>query len=155
MWVAEDIGGLRWQVCENIKVTDTFTSFTTKNTFKINHSFDCNDKCLIYLFNWKTYGKQYTSKTISYLEVGGTVIYLELEKLRMVTWKMSNKNSQRVVFYNQMIKTFLKMWKLGWFIKHRVLTRSSGNFSGWEYLKLKTISNCCFTSTFVFFLVAI
>ena len=42
--------GSRCLVCENIKVTDTFTSFTIKNTCKINHSFDCNDKCLfIYL----------------------------------------------------------------------------------------------------------
>ena len=29
----------------------------------INHSFDCNDKCLIYLFNCKTCGQQYTGKT--------------------------------------------------------------------------------------------
>ena len=28
--------GSRCQVCENIKVTDTFTSFTTKNTYQIN-----------------------------------------------------------------------------------------------------------------------
>ena len=56
-------GGSRCLVCENIKVTDTFTSFTIKNTYKINHSFDCNDKCLIYLFNCKICGKQYTGKT--------------------------------------------------------------------------------------------
>ena len=37
-------GGSRCQVCENIEVTDNFTSFTRKNTYKINHSFDCNDK---------------------------------------------------------------------------------------------------------------
>ena len=47
-------GGSRCQVWENMKVTHIFTSFTTKNTYKINHSFDCNDKCLIYLFNYKT-----------------------------------------------------------------------------------------------------
>ena len=57
------MGGSRCQVCENIKVTDTFTSFTTKNTYKINHSFDCNDRCPIDLFNWKTCDKQYTGKT--------------------------------------------------------------------------------------------
>ena len=56
-------GRSRCQVCENIKATDTFISFTTKNTCKINHSFDCNDKCLIYLFNCNTCCKQYTGKT--------------------------------------------------------------------------------------------
>ena len=39
----EGCGGPRCQVCENIKVTDSFTSFATKNAYKINHSFDCND----------------------------------------------------------------------------------------------------------------
>ena len=59
-------GGSRYQVCENIKVTDSLTSFATKNTYKINHSFDCNDQCLIYRFNCKTCGKQYTSKTYNH-----------------------------------------------------------------------------------------
>ena len=60
-------GGSRCQVCENIEVTDTFTSFTTKNTCQINYSFDCNVKCLIYLFNCKTCGQQYTGKTTDHL----------------------------------------------------------------------------------------
>ena len=47
----------RCQVCGNIKVTDILTNFTTKNTYKINHSFNCDDKCLIDLFNCKTYGQ--------------------------------------------------------------------------------------------------
>ena len=53
----------RFQVCKNIRVTDTFDSFTTKKSYKINHKLDCNDKCLIYLFNCRTCGKQYTGKT--------------------------------------------------------------------------------------------
>ena len=61
--VCRGCGGFWCQFCENIKVTDTFTSFTTKNTYKLNHSFDCNDKCLIYLFKCKICGKQYTSTT--------------------------------------------------------------------------------------------
>ena len=68
MYPVERSGGCRIcldrrsQVCENIEVADTFTIFTTKSTYKINYSFDCNDKCLIYLFNCKTCGKQYTGK---------------------------------------------------------------------------------------------
>ena len=30
---------------------------------KINHKFDCNDRCLIYVFSCRTCGKQYTGKT--------------------------------------------------------------------------------------------
>ena len=44
--------------------TDTFSSFVTKSTYKINHSFNCNSKCLICLLSYKTCGKQYTSKTV-------------------------------------------------------------------------------------------
>ena len=57
-------GNGRCRVCKNIKITDTFDSFTTKKSYKINHKFDCNDKCLIYLFRCRTCGKQYMGKTI-------------------------------------------------------------------------------------------
>ena len=41
--------GKRCQTCHNIKETETFTSATTGKTFKINHTLNCNDKCLVYL----------------------------------------------------------------------------------------------------------
>ena len=56
-------GSSRCQVCKNINITDEFTSFTTKKTYKVNHNFDCNDKCLIYLLICKSYGKQYADNT--------------------------------------------------------------------------------------------
>ena len=34
------------------------------------------------------------------LEVGGTIINLKLEKLRVVTWKMLSKSFYSVTFYN-------------------------------------------------------
>ena len=40
-------GNGRCHVSKNIKVTDTFDSFTTKKSYKLNQKFDCNDKCLI------------------------------------------------------------------------------------------------------------
>ena len=33
--------------CNNIKECNTFTSHVTKETFKMNHHFNCNSKCLI------------------------------------------------------------------------------------------------------------
>ena len=50
-------------VRKRISITEEFTSFTTKKTYKINHSFDCNDKCLIYLLSCKSCGKQYVGNT--------------------------------------------------------------------------------------------
>ena len=49
--------------CNNIKECDTFTSHVTKETLKINHHFNCNSKCLIYLFPCKVCGKQYVGLT--------------------------------------------------------------------------------------------
>ena len=49
--------------CNNIKEFDTFTSHVNKETFKINHHFNCNSKCLIYLFSCKVCGKQYFGLT--------------------------------------------------------------------------------------------
>ena len=40
--------GKRWAVCLNVNETSTFTSSVTLETYKANHKFDCNSKCLIY-----------------------------------------------------------------------------------------------------------
>ena len=55
--------GSRCQVCLNVSETETFTSTMTHMSYKINHSFDCNDKCLIYLLTCKTCLKQYVGST--------------------------------------------------------------------------------------------
>ena len=54
----------RCQVCLNVNETDTFTSTVTKKTYKINHKFDCSDKCLIYLLTCKKCLIQYVGKTV-------------------------------------------------------------------------------------------
>ena len=53
----------RCPTCYNTEECDTFTSHITKETFKINHNFNCNIKCLIYLFACKVCGKQYVEST--------------------------------------------------------------------------------------------
>ena len=39
----------RCQICTYVNETDSFTSMVTRETYKINHKFDCMEKCLIYL----------------------------------------------------------------------------------------------------------
>ena len=54
----------RCETCCNIKQTDTFESFVAKKVCKINHSFNCNSKCLSYLFSCKVCGIQYVGSTV-------------------------------------------------------------------------------------------
>ena len=51
--------GNRCQVCLNVSEAEVFASTVTRMSYKINHSFDCNEKCLIYLLTCKTCLKQY------------------------------------------------------------------------------------------------
>ena len=56
-------GSKTCQVCLNISETDIFESFQTKRQYKINHHFNCNDKCLIYLLSCKICGLQFVGST--------------------------------------------------------------------------------------------
>ena len=56
-------GSKRCEVCKYITETDTFTSTVIGKTFKINHRFDCNDKCLVYLMTYNKCKKQYIGQT--------------------------------------------------------------------------------------------
>ena len=53
----------RGQVDKNVKECYKFSSYVTKETYKINHCFDCNWKCLIYPMSCKVCGKQYVGST--------------------------------------------------------------------------------------------
>ena len=50
-------------ITDNVTETTTFKSSVTSNEYKINHSFNCNEKCLLYLLTCKTCKKQYVDKT--------------------------------------------------------------------------------------------
>ena len=52
------------QVCQSISETDTFTCSNDGTTYKRNHKFDCNKKCLIYLITCKKYFKQYVGQAV-------------------------------------------------------------------------------------------
>ena len=56
--------GKRRQVCNNITEADSFTCSNDQLNFKINHRFDCNEKCLIYLISRNRCLKQYVGQTV-------------------------------------------------------------------------------------------
>ena len=53
--------GKRCQTCLNVNKMDTST--TTGEKYKINHQFNCNCKCLVYLLTCKVCLKQYVGQT--------------------------------------------------------------------------------------------
>ena len=55
--------GKRREVCLNIQETSCFSSSVTNETYKINHQFDCNEKCLVYLMTCKKCLKQYDGQS--------------------------------------------------------------------------------------------
>ena len=54
----------RCEVCLNVNETSTFASTVTGETYIINHKFNCNDKCLVYLLTCNCCKKQYVGQTI-------------------------------------------------------------------------------------------
>ena len=57
-------GKKRCEVWDVISEADTFSSTVTGESFKINHKFNCNDKCVVYLATSNICNKQYTGQTI-------------------------------------------------------------------------------------------
>ena len=54
-------GSKRCEVHKYVTETHTFTSNDKWKTFKKNHCFECNDKCLVYLMAFNKCKKQYPS----------------------------------------------------------------------------------------------
>ena len=54
----------RCQVCQSISETDTFTCSNDGTTYEINHKFDCNEQCLVYLLTCKKCLKQNVGQTV-------------------------------------------------------------------------------------------
>ena len=54
----------RCEVCINVIETDTFASTAIGESFKTNHKFNCDDKCLIYLLTCNQCRKQYVGQTV-------------------------------------------------------------------------------------------
>ena len=52
-------------VCVNVTETNTFSSTVTSKTYKINHKFDCDENCLVYLLTCKHCGIQYVGQTVA------------------------------------------------------------------------------------------
>ena len=54
----------RCEVCINVIEADTFTSTVTEESFRINHKFNCDDRCLMHLLTCNQWRKQYVGQTV-------------------------------------------------------------------------------------------
>ena len=79
----------RCLVCLNVAETDTFKSFHTKKQYKINHNFNCNNKCLIYLLSRKICSLQHVGSTTDPF------------RYRWNNYKDSNRKAERGVEHMQ------------------------------------------------------
>ena len=57
--------GKHCEVCKNVLETDTFICSNDQTTYKINHKFDCIEKCLVYLIMCNKCLKQYVVQTVN------------------------------------------------------------------------------------------
>ena len=105
-------GNGRCQVCKNIKVTDTFDSFTTKVSYKINHKFHFNDKCLIFFFSCITCGKQYTGKTTDRFRYRWNNYRMEARKAKSDDMKYVKQKVLQSHFLQNVHEGFLEDFRL-------------------------------------------
>ena len=61
--------GKRCQICMNVTESNTFSSSVDKKEYVINHSFNCNDKCIIYLLTCNKCKMQYIGKTVDHFRL--------------------------------------------------------------------------------------
>ena len=52
------------KICKKVLKTDTSTCSNDQTTYKVNHKFGCNEKCLVYLITWNKCLKQYVGQTV-------------------------------------------------------------------------------------------
>ena len=57
------VGSKKCEVSDYVTDTDTFTSTVTRESFKINHQLNCDDRCLIYLVTCNQCQKKYPGET--------------------------------------------------------------------------------------------
>ena len=78
------------QVCINVTETNTLVRRSVdKKNYVLNHSFNCNDKCIIYLLTCNKCKMQYVGKTVDDF------------RLRLNNYKVNNRKSLRKESYMQ------------------------------------------------------
>ena len=62
---SKNFGSKHFELCVNVNDTSTLTSTVTRKTFIINHKFNCNARCFIYLLTCRKSKIQYVGQTVN------------------------------------------------------------------------------------------
>ena len=102
--------GSRCQIRAYVNETDSFTRTVTE-TYKINHRFDCMEKCLIYLLTCNKCRKQYLGQIVETFAIGGIITDLTPVNMRMANHAYRNTctniNSEHRSFLNDVSITLI------------------------------------------------
>ena len=83
-------GSKRCEVCLNVNETSTFASTVTGETSIINHKFNCNDKCLVYLLTCNCCKKQYVVKLSTNSILDGKILKVIVGNINVVKHVCNN-----------------------------------------------------------------
>ena len=147
--------GNRCPVCLNVYETETFTITVTHTSYKTNHSFDYNDKCLIYLLTCTSCLKWCVQVPQIVSDIVRKIINVMAENMRVV----------RLVFKSIFLNTLIMKgimgscmaFQLHWSIKQMQKILSNKNTTGdipskrchLMVLMLKMISKLQFTCIYI------
>ena len=83
-------GSKRCEVCLNVNEPSAFASIVTGETNIINHKFNCNDKCLVYLLTCNCCKKQYVVKLSTNSILDGKIIKVIVGNINVVKHVCNN-----------------------------------------------------------------
>ena len=81
--------GKRCEVCLNIQEI-CFSSSVTNETYKINHQFECNKKCLVYLLTCIKRLKQNAAQTIDPFDIVEITTKVTTERFKALSYICKN-----------------------------------------------------------------
>ena len=130
-----ECGNFSYQTYESIKIIDEFTRFTTKKNYETNYNSDCNEKNLMYLLSSKTRGKQYLGNTTKDFRSRWNSNEGDVRKVESVSMENVKQKLLQSHFYKVIAEAFMKMLRLRWVEKHRLLIPLSRNSTERKQLK--------------------
>ena len=102
-------GGRRCQVCLSIAETETYTSASTNQTYKINHKFKCNNGSFIYLLTCKICLCSMLEKQLISFVVDGIIIKVMTQSMELMSRVGKNtyfNNEDHTGFLENVFVTF-------------------------------------------------
>ena len=120
--------GKRCYACLNVNETDSFASSVTKEEYKINHCFNCNEKCFIYFLTGKVCLKQYVGQAVDEF------------RLRWKNYKSNNRKHRFDSCMQEYLFEYFNEEGLHEFLEDGSIKEPLKRENYWESFLLKTVT---------------